>query len=182
MLRTDLLKWASKQSKQVPAGLPVVAVLTCMEQESQMIQSIDSFVDQLHKQIKVRRLACMLAFASRAAGAGAVTCVCIDPGPLTAPHARPALPLLQDKKNASMAMLCLCRCVWCFLRRMGGRGGPTQLRVWVDRSVSPAVQAMVKGVLPAPEQQVNRCGTCRGQLVGCSPGPGNDLSTLPRCL
>ena len=33
------------------------------------------------------------------------------------------LKLLRDRRAASMAILCLCRVVGCFLRRMGGGGG-----------------------------------------------------------
>lgn len=59
---------------------------------------------------------------------------------------------LKDKKTASMALLCLVRCVSCFLRRLGARGATDKLAAWVARSAGPAVQAMGRGQLPAPEQ------------------------------
>jgi hypothetical protein len=52
-VRTDLTKWALKQSKQLQAGMPAVAVLICLELDQQMTAAVDTFIDQLHKQLKV---------------------------------------------------------------------------------------------------------------------------------
>ena len=109
LLRTEMFKWTSKQTKQVGAGLPAVAVLTCLQEESALVASIDSLVEVLHKQLK-------------------------------------------DKRNASMALLCLVRCVSCFLRRLRDRSDLERLTKWVARSVSPAVLAVTRGQLIAPEQ------------------------------
>jgi len=109
LLRTELLRWTSRQAKQVTAGLPAVTALTCLEEERALVGSIDSLVELLHRH-------------------------------------------LRDKKLASMALLCLVRCVSCFLRRLGGRGDSEMVRKWVARSAGPAVQAMAKGLLLAPEQ------------------------------
>lgn len=109
VVRTDLLKWASKQSKQVLSGFPALAALTCIEEPQHLVNAIDSFIDQLHKQ-------------------------------------------LRDKKNASMAVLCLCRCVACFLRRMSPQSDPPRMSKWVARSTGLVIQAMAKGSLPAQEQ------------------------------
>jgi hypothetical protein len=108
LLRTELLRWTTKQAKQIGAGLPAVAVLTCLQEESALVASIDSFVELLHKQLK-------------------------------------------DKKNASMALLCLVRCVSCFLRRLRDRSDTERLTKWVARSVGPAVHGVTKGHLIAPE-------------------------------
>lgn len=110
VLRTDLQKWASKQSKQVASGFPVVAVLLCLEGHEQLVTSIDGFIDALHK-------------------------------------------LLRDRRNASMALLCLARVVACFLRRMAARSDPGRMAKWLSRGVSPVIQAAVRGALPAGEQQ-----------------------------
>ncbi|KAH7623253.1 hypothetical protein Ndes2526B_g01675 [Nannochloris sp. 'desiccata'] len=109
LLRTELLRWTTKQAKQIGSGLPAVAVLTCLQEESALVASIDSFVELLHKQLK-------------------------------------------DKKNANMALLCLVRCVSCFLRRLRDRSDTERLTKWVARSVGPAVQGVAKGHLIAPEQ------------------------------
>ncbi len=108
LLRTELLRWTTKQAKQIGAGLPAVAVLTCLQEESALVGSIDSLVELLHKQLK-------------------------------------------DKKNASMGLLCLVRCVSCFLRRLRDRSDTERLTKWVARSVGPAVQGVAKGHLIAPE-------------------------------
>jgi len=108
LLRTELLRWTTKQAKQIGAGLPAVAVLTCIQEENALVASIDSFVELLHKQLK-------------------------------------------DKKNASMALVCLVRCVSCFLRRLRDRSDTERLTKWVARSVSPAVHGVTKGHLIAPE-------------------------------
>lgn len=110
VLRADLLKWASKQSKQVMSGLPAVAALMCCERHDQLVTTIDGFIDQLHK-------------------------------------------LLRERRTASMAILCLCRVVGCFLRRMSPRSDASRMAKWLSRGVSPVIQAMVKGSLPAAEQQ-----------------------------
>lgn len=73
-------------SLQVMSGVPVVAVLMCLEGHDQLVTTIDGFIDQLHK-------------------------------------------LLRDRRAASMALLCLTRVVSCFLRRMAARsdaGGSRQ--------------------------------------------------------
>jgi hypothetical protein len=61
--------------------------------------------------------------------------------------------LLQEKKNASMVLLCLSRCIACYLRRNSSTADQQQLVRWVSRAVLPAVQAMAKGFLSAPEHQ-----------------------------
>lgn len=109
LLRTELLRWTTKQSKQVTAGLPAVTVLTCIEDENALVGSIDSLVELLHKQLK-------------------------------------------DKKTASMGILCLVRCVACFLRRLHGRSDPNRLVRWVARAVTPVIQGVARGHLLAPEQ------------------------------
>lgn len=110
VLRSDLYKWASKQSKHVGHAFPAIAALTCLEEHVQLPQAMDAFVELLHRQLK-------------------------------------------DKKAASMAMLCLARCVSCYLRRMAERQDGVHLTKWVARSVGPVVQGMVRGALLAPEQQ-----------------------------
>ncbi len=37
---------------QVLSGLPTVTVLTCIEEEQQLVQAIEGLVDLLHKQLK----------------------------------------------------------------------------------------------------------------------------------
>ncbi|KAI3439023.1 hypothetical protein D9Q98_001435 [Chlorella vulgaris] len=110
VLRSDLQKWSSKQSKQVMSGVPVVAVLMCLEGHDQLVTTIDGFIDQLHK-------------------------------------------LLRDRRAASMALLCLTRVVSCFLRRMAARSDAARMAKWLSRGVAPVIQAMMRGQLPAAEQQ-----------------------------
>ncbi|PSC67904.1 furry homolog-like [Micractinium conductrix] len=110
VLRGDLQKWASKQSKQVMSGFPVVAALMCCEHHDQLVTNIDGFIDQLHK-------------------------------------------LLRDRRAASMAILCLCRVVGCFIRRMSPKSDAGRMAKWLTRGVAPVVQAMVRGNLPSAEQQ-----------------------------
>lgn len=75
MLRTDLLKWATKQSKQVMSGYPLVAALMCVEGHDALISNIDGFIDTLHKLLRVRCsaapgwLLCRWRAACRAVGA-----------------------------------------------------------------------------------------------------------------
>lgn len=59
VVRTDLLKWASKQSKQVLSGFPALAALTCIEEQGQLVSAIDGFIDQLHKQLREKKTASM---------------------------------------------------------------------------------------------------------------------------
>lgn len=40
---------------QVLSGLPAVAVLTCVEEDGQLVGAIEGLVDVLHKQLKVGR-------------------------------------------------------------------------------------------------------------------------------
>lgn len=60
---------------------------------------------------------------------------------------------LKERKQASMSILCLTRCMACGLRRCSAQMDHARLRGWVDRAVSPVVQAMAKGGLQAPEHQ-----------------------------
>lgn len=108
LLRTELFKWTTKQSKQALAGYPVVSVLTCIEDENGLVNSIDALIDNLCRQIK-------------------------------------------DKKNSPMAVLCLTRCVSCFLKRLSGRSDPERLSKWVSRSTQTAVSAAIKGNLNSCE-------------------------------
>lgn len=109
LLRKEILKWTTKQSKQIPAGYPLVTILTCIEEEGTLISSIDSLIECLHKQ-------------------------------------------LRDKKNSSMALLCISRLVSSFLTRLSGRSDPDRLSKWVGRSTQPAIQGIIRGSLVAPEQ------------------------------
>lgn len=61
---------------------------------------------------------------------------------------------MKEKKTCSMALLCIARCVSCFLRRLSGRSDPDRLARWVARSTKLAVNAAIKGSLLAPEQIV----------------------------
>lgn len=61
---------------------------------------------------------------------------------------------MKDKKLSSMALLCLTRCVSCFLRRLGGRSDPERLAKWVARSTQLAVTSAFKGFFTAPDQIV----------------------------
>jgi len=108
LLRKEILKWTTKQSKQIPAGYPLVTILTCIEEEGTLISSIDSLIECLHKQ-------------------------------------------LRDRKNASMALLCISRLVSSFLTRLSGRSDPDRLSKWVARSTQPAIQGIIRGSLAAPE-------------------------------
>ncbi|KAL4428595.1 hypothetical protein ABPG77_008907 [Micractinium sp. CCAP 211/92] len=110
VLRTDLQKWASKQSKQIMSAFPAIAALMCCERHEQLVTTIDGFIDVLHKQLRERRI-------------------------------------------ATMAILCLCRVVGCFIRRMSPRSDAGRMAKWLSRGVAPVIQAMVKGTLAAPEQQ-----------------------------
>jgi len=60
---------------------------------------------------------------------------------------------LKERKQASMSTLCLTRCMACGLRRCSAQMDHARLRGWVDRAVSPVIQAMAKGGLQAPEHQ-----------------------------
>lgn len=108
MIRTDILRWTTKQAKQVFAGLPAVTVLTCLEEEPALVSSIDSLVEYLHRQLK-------------------------------------------EKSHRTMALLCLVRCISSFVRRVDARGDNERLEKWISRSVTPVVQAMIKGQLLTPE-------------------------------
>ena len=59
---------------------------------------------------------------------------------------------LKEKKNSSMALLCISRCVSCFLRRLQGRSDPERLAKWVARSTQLSISLAIKGSLAMPEQ------------------------------
>lgn len=54
VLRTDILKWSTKQSKQVQSGYPLLTMLTCLEPDKQMVSNVDVVVDLMQRQIKAR--------------------------------------------------------------------------------------------------------------------------------
>lgn len=56
--RIGLLGW-SKQAKQVSVAFPAIAMLTCLEPYANLMQALDSLIDQLHKQLKDKRQAPM---------------------------------------------------------------------------------------------------------------------------
>lgn len=58
-LRTELQKWTVKQAKQALYGYPVVTALICLEDEGNLVGSIDTFIEQLHKQMKDRKTCSM---------------------------------------------------------------------------------------------------------------------------
>ena len=62
---SDALCCAVLRWRQVMSGFPVVAVLMCIEDHSQLVLTIDGFIDQLHKLLRDRRAASM-----------AVLCLC----------------------------------------------------------------------------------------------------------
>lgn len=59
---------------------------------------------------------------------------------------------LKDKKLCSMSLLCITRCVSCFLRRLSGRSDPERLAKWVARSTQLAISLAIKGSLISPDQ------------------------------
>jgi hypothetical protein len=141
------------------SGLPVVAVLMCIEDHSQLVRTIDGFIDQLQKLLRDRRAASM-----------AVLCLCrvaacfirrmaarSDAGgwpksdgwqaKAVTVHA-PLLPTGQA--NVHLALHC-CPCP--LVLHLVLRCTAARMAKWLSRGVSPVVQAMVRGNLPAPEQQ-----------------------------
>jgi hypothetical protein len=109
LLRTELSKWVTKQTKQAMAGYPVLSALICIDDENSLVNTIDVLVDSLNKH-------------------------------------------MRDKKMCSMALLCLTRCVSCFLRRLGGRSDPERLSKWVARSTHLAINSTIKGSFVSPDQ------------------------------
>lgn len=109
-LRSDILRWANKQSKQVISAFPLATALACAESDAQCVAAIDTTVDLLHRQ-------------------------------------------LREKKNASMAILCLNRLVHCYARRVRPRLNDRQIAArWLVRTIGPIVQGVVRGGTMSQDQ------------------------------
>lgn len=60
---------------------------------------------------------------------------------------------LRDRKNASLAILCLTRCVHCYCRRVRPVSTEAALAKWVARASLPVMQLVTRGALLLSEHQ-----------------------------
>lgn len=56
-VRSELTRWVTKQSKQGMAGYPAITVLTCVEDESVLMTTIDGLIEMLHKPLREKNRA-----------------------------------------------------------------------------------------------------------------------------
>lgn len=75
-----------------------------------------------------------------------------------------SLPSPQDKKNAGLASLCLCRCVSAYLQRFG-RSEESSVTAWITKASSILLQNFSKGYLSGLEIQVRTWWLDRPGLV-----------------
>ena len=53
-MRTELANWTARQSKHAAVAYPLITDLICMEENNTFSQYVDTLVDNLHRQLKVR--------------------------------------------------------------------------------------------------------------------------------
>jgi len=56
-VRSELTRWVAKQSKQGMAGYPAITVLTCVEDESVLVTTIDGLIEMLNKPLREKNRA-----------------------------------------------------------------------------------------------------------------------------
>jgi len=56
-VRTELTRWVAKQSKQGMAAYPAITVLTCVEDESVLMTTIDGLIETLNRQVREKNRA-----------------------------------------------------------------------------------------------------------------------------
>lgn len=55
LLRTELVKWTTKQAKQAYAGLPAVTALTCLTINDNFLTEMDQMIEILHRQLRDKK-------------------------------------------------------------------------------------------------------------------------------
>ncbi len=53
-MRSEIASWTARASKHAGVGYPLVTMLLCLEDTPTFLQFVDTLVDNLHRQLKVR--------------------------------------------------------------------------------------------------------------------------------
>ena len=56
-MRTEIANWTARQSKHAAVAYPLITYLICLEETNTFTQYVDFLVDNLHRQLKVCRVA-----------------------------------------------------------------------------------------------------------------------------
>ena len=96
-VRTELTRWVAKQSKQGMAAYPAITVLTCVEDESVLMTTIDGLIETLNRQVREKnRATCSMGLLCLARG---VSCFLRRVGPRS-DQERPASGVGRATGNA----------------------------------------------------------------------------------
>ena len=53
-MRTEVVTWVQRHSKHGPAGYPLCTTLLCLEPDPPFFKHVDTFMEVLHRQLKVQ--------------------------------------------------------------------------------------------------------------------------------